>query len=143
MIPSLACLPTNLKQWIGSLKQSPAIGVGSQHQNPVNRVLLDTDIFSRVLRRYSPEIVARSTAYLANFDRFTISAITVTEIVRGWHKQQREDRVLQLITGLSTVEVLVMELEQFILAGRILADLERTGQPIGLADTLIAAIAIQ
>jgi len=109
----------------------------------VNKVLLDTDIFSRVLRRYSPAIVARSTAYLANLDRFTISAITVIEIVRGWHKQQREDRVLQFITGLSTVEVLVMDLEQYILAGRILADLERTGQPIGLADTMIAAIAIQ
>jgi tRNA(fMet)-specific endonuclease VapC len=109
----------------------------------VNKVLLDTDIFSRVLRRYSPVIVARSTAYLANFDRFTISAITVTEIVRGWHKQQREDRVLQFIIGLSTVEVLVLDLDQYILAGRILADLERTGQPIGLADTMIAAIAIQ
>jgi tRNA(fMet)-specific endonuclease VapC len=109
----------------------------------VNKVLLDTDIFSKVLKRYSPEIVARSTAYLANFDRFTISVITVTEIIRGWHKQQREDRVLQFITGLSAVEVLVMDLDQYILAGRILADLERTGQPIGLADTMIAAIAVQ
>ena len=29
------------------------------------------------------------------------------------------------------------------MAGRLYADLERTGQPIGLADAIIAAIAIQ
>lgn len=39
--------------------------------------------------------------------------------------------------------MLTIELSDAELAGRIYADLERTGQPIGLADAMIAAIAIQ
>ncbi|WP_226889559.1 hypothetical protein [Nostoc sp. MG11] len=39
--------------------------------------------------------------------------------------------------------MLTLQLSDAELAGRIYADLERTGQPIGLADAMIAAIAIQ
>ena len=108
----------------------------------MNKVLLDTDIFSYILRRYSPEIILQAAAYLVEFERFTISAVTVTEIVKGWHKQQRNDRVQQFLSILPEVEVLVLDVEAHVLAGQIQADLERTGQPIGLADTLIATIAI-
>jgi tRNA(fMet)-specific endonuclease VapC len=44
---------------------------------------------------------------------------------------------------LINIEVLALELSDAQLAGRIYADLERMGQPIGLADVTIAAIAIQ
>ncbi|WP_242057800.1 MULTISPECIES: hypothetical protein [Nostoc] len=37
-------------------------------------------------------------------------------------------------------QVLTLELTDAELAGRIYADLERTGQPIGLADAIIAAM---
>ena len=45
--------------------------------------------------------------------------------------------------GLPTVEVLPLDLQSAVLAGRIYADLERTGQPIGRADPMIAALALQ
>jgi tRNA(fMet)-specific endonuclease VapC len=109
----------------------------------MDKALLDTDTFSQVLRRYSPAIVFRTAAYLTEFDRLTISAITVTEIVKGWQKRQREDRVDRFISDLDTVEILYLSLESHITIGRILADLERTGQPIEFADTAIAAIALQ
>ncbi|NJO41350.1 MAG: type II toxin-antitoxin system VapC family toxin [Cyanobacteria bacterium CRU_2_1] len=109
----------------------------------MDKVLLDTDVFSQILRRYNSQIVVRSAAYLANFGQFTISAVTALEIVKGWHKLQREDRIQQFVSGLSSVEVMVMNLDDFLLTGRISADLERMGQPIGLADTMIAAAALQ
>jgi tRNA(fMet)-specific endonuclease VapC len=109
----------------------------------MDKVLLDTDVFSQVLRRYSPAIVFRTAAYLTEFDRLTISAITVTEIIKGWQKRQREDRIEQFISELGAVEILYLSLDTHILVGRMLADLERTGQPIGFADTAIAAIALQ
>jgi tRNA(fMet)-specific endonuclease VapC len=56
-----------------------------------------------------------------------ISIITVTEIVKGFHKLQREDRIEQFLAGLPTVEVLTLDLRSAELAGRIYADLERTG----------------
>lgn len=109
----------------------------------MDKALLDTDIFSQVLRRYSPAIVFRTAAYLTEFEQLTISAITVTEIIKGWQKRQREDRIEQFISELGAVEILYLCLDTHILIGRILADLERTGQPIGFADTAIAAIALQ
>lgn len=69
--------------------------------------------------------------------------ITVLEIVKGWHKRQREDKIQQFFAQIAVAEVLTLQLSDAELAGRIYADLERTGQPIGLADAIIAAIAIQ
>ena len=40
-------------------------------------------------------------------------------------------------------ELLTLDLSSAESAGRIYADLERTGQPIGRADPMIAAVAIQ
>lgn len=44
---------------------------------------------------------------------------------------------------INTEEVLRLELPDAELAGRIYADLERIGQPIGYRDSMIAAIALQ
>lgn len=56
---------------------------------------------------------------------------------------QREERLQKFLTGLSGVEILTLDVNSAVLAGRIYADLERTGQPIGRADPMIAAVAIQ
>ena len=65
------------------------------------------------------------------------------EVVQGWHKRQREDRVQEFLATLTTEEVLMLERHDAVLAGRIYADLERIGQPIGYPDSMIAAIALQ
>jgi predicted nucleic acid-binding protein len=57
--------------------------------------------------------------------------------------RQREDRVQEFLATLTTEEVLMLEVHDAVLAGRIYADLERIGQPIGYPDSMIAAIALQ
>jgi tRNA(fMet)-specific endonuclease VapC len=109
----------------------------------LDKALLDTDILSESLKRIDRQVVSRATAYLAVFGHYTISTITVLEIVKGWHKRQREDKIQQFFAQIAVAEVLTLQLSDAELAGRIYADLERTGQPIGLADAIIAAIAIQ
>ena len=109
----------------------------------MDKALLDTDIFSEVQKGINQRVATRATAYRNAFGCYTISIITVTEIVKGWHKRQREDRIQQFLAALTDVEVLMLDLASAELAGRIYADLERTGQPIGLADAMIAAIALQ
>ena len=64
------------------------------------------------------------------------------EIVKGFHKLQREDRIQRFRSIVSTDEVLLLDAPVAELAGRIYADLERTGQPIGWADPIIAACAL-
>lgn len=109
----------------------------------MDKALLDTDIFSEILKAVDDRVVAQAMVYRTTFGQFTISMITVMEIVKGLHKIQREDRIQQFLSGLDTVEVLSLDLQSSILAGRIYADLERTGQPIGRADPMIAAVALQ
>lgn len=65
------------------------------------------------------------------------------EIVQGWHRLQRDDRIEQFLTAIHTAEILPMSLAIAELAGRILGDLQRSGQPIGIADSVIAATAIE
>lgn len=109
----------------------------------MNKALLDTDIFSEILKGINHRVAARASTYRSVFGSYTICTITVLEIVKGWHKLQREDRIQQFLAEITEAEILTLELSDAELAGRIYADLERTGQPIGLADAIIAAIAIQ
>lgn len=109
----------------------------------MDKSLLDTDIFSEILKGIDPQVVAKATAYRVTFGHYTISTITVVEIVKGFHKVQREDRIQQFLAGLPTIELLTLDPRSCEPAGRIYADLERSGQPIGRADPMIAAIALR
>ena len=109
----------------------------------LDKVLLDTDILSEVLKGMNPQVLSKANTYLQAFGCYTISVITVMEIVRGWHRLQREDRVQRFLSVLPTTEVLQVETHTAELAGRMYADLQRTGQLIGVADSIIAATALQ
>jgi tRNA(fMet)-specific endonuclease VapC len=109
----------------------------------MDKALLDTDIFSEILKGIDPTVIAKAIAYRASFGRYSVSTITVVEVVKGLHKVRREEQIQQFLAGLSTTELLSLDLSSAELAGRIYADLERTGQPIGRADPMIAAIALE
>jgi len=46
------------------------------------------------------------------------------------------------LSAISDIEILTLNIKSAELAGKIYADLERTGQPIGRADPMIAAISL-
>lgn len=64
------------------------------------------------------------------------------EIIKGYHKISRESHIQKFLAGISDTELLTLDLKSSEIAGRIYADLEKAGQPIGYADPMIAAIAI-
>ncbi len=109
----------------------------------MERTLLDTDIFSEVLKQKNSQVVVNAQKYHQQFGRYIISTITVLEIVKGFHKINRENDIQRLLPKLMMTELLTLTIKSAELAGRIYADLERTGQPIGRADPMIAAIAIE
>jgi tRNA(fMet)-specific endonuclease VapC len=51
--------------------------------------LLDTDMFSEMLKGVDPVVAQRATAYRAAFGHYTISAVTVLAIVKGLHKVRK------------------------------------------------------
>jgi predicted nucleic acid-binding protein len=109
----------------------------------MTKVLLDTDILSEILKGKSAVVTARAGKYLAQQGCFTTSAITVAEVVYGFRRVGREDRVTQFEASLEVAEVLALDDAAARLAGRINADLERAGRVIGMPDVLIAAIALR
>ncbi len=65
------------------------------------------------------------------------------EVIKGFHKVQGENHIKQFLSAISIAEILTLNMENAELAGRMYADLERTGQTIGRADPMIAAIALE
>ena len=80
---------------------------------------------------------------IAGFRCYTISTITVLEIVKGFHKVNREENIQNFLEAISTAEILTLDIKSAERGGRIYADLERTGQPIGRCDPMIAGTAIE
>lgn len=105
--------------------------------------LLDTDTLSEMLKGKNVNVIQRANDYYAQLGQYTISTITVLEIIKGFHKVQREADIERFLSAISNTELLTLNLENAELAGRIYADLERTGQTIGRADPMIAAIALE
>jgi len=108
----------------------------------MERALIDTDIFSDILKGRDKAVTAAAKAYRAGHGSFTISAITVMEIVQGLHKKGQASRIKRFLEFVELSEVLEFDLSAALVAGRIVSDLEDAGQPIGRADPMIAAIAI-
>jgi tRNA(fMet)-specific endonuclease VapC len=75
--------------------------------------------------------------------RLTLSSITVLEIVQGYRRVGREEKVQSFELALADCEVLPFDDTAGRLAGRIYADLERRGRPIGMPDVMIASIALR
>ena len=65
----------------------------------------------------------------------------MAEIVKGLRKASRTEAIDRFVAELPRFEVLPVDADVAVLAGAMYAELERTGQPIGRADPLIAASA--
>jgi tRNA(fMet)-specific endonuclease VapC len=109
----------------------------------MKKTLLDTDIFSEILKQKHQQVTVTAQQYHKEFGMYTVSTITILEIIKGFHKVQREEAIQRFLARLDTTEIVTLTMTSAELAGRIYADLERRGQPIGRADPMIAAIAIE
>ena len=108
----------------------------------MERVLLDTDMYSELLRAKNSRLVAKGTQYRQNLGRFTVSSVTVVEMVRGFQRAGRNDQIANLLTSIHAEQVLSLNEDAAVMAGKIYGELERTGQTIGRADPMIAGIAL-
>lgn len=109
----------------------------------MNKSLLDTDILSEIDKGIDLNVVRNATAYRSAFGRYTISVITIMEVVRGFQKKQSFGRLQRFLTALASEEIVSFDQPAAELAGRIVGDLDRIGQPIGRADPMIAATALR
>src|SRR5258706_11402444 len=85
----------------------------------MNKVVLDTDILSEILKGKNAPIMKRAADYLAAEGTYTTTVLSVMEVVRGFHRVGAVHRAEQFVSFLSEVEVLSFDTESAILAGRI------------------------
>jgi predicted nucleic acid-binding protein len=109
----------------------------------VNKALLDTDTYSEVVRAVNATVAGNAATYRRQHSVYTLSVITVMEVVQGYHRVQNTRRLQAFLSSIVSEEVLPFDQAAAELAGRIAGDLDRIGQPIGRADPIIAAIALQ
>jgi tRNA(fMet)-specific endonuclease VapC len=105
--------------------------------------LLDTDIYSEILKAINPTVARNAAHYRQQHGVLSLSAITVMEIVYGLQRVQNARRLQIFLTTVLLEEVFSFEQSTDELAGRIAGDLDRTGQTIGNVDPMIAAAALQ
>lgn len=109
----------------------------------MRKSLIDTDILSEILRAVNTTVARNADIYLGLHGRFSLSVITVMEMAKGFQKIQRPQKIDSLLTLVASEEVLEFDQAAAVYAGRIWGDLKRTGQPIGVADPMIAATALR
>ena len=105
------------------------------------RYLLDTNICVYALKRRPPEVLQRLRE--VGPAEVGISVVTLVELRHGAAKSQDPEKAHQkLDLFLKPLTVLEFDEPAAEKAGRLRADLERAGTPIGDLDSLIAAHAL-
>ena len=110
----------------------------------MNKALLDTDIYSEILKAIDQTVTRNATTYRQAQGRLSFSVITVMEIIQGLQKVGASPKRIQAFrTAIVPEEILPLDQDAADLAGLIAGDLDRVGRPIGRCDPMIAAVAIR
>lgn len=109
----------------------------------MNKSLLDTHILSEIGKGIDQTVARNATAYRQAHGFLTLSVIPVMEVIQGYPRVGGSAHIQAFRTALATEEVIAFDQAAADLAGRIAADLDRVGRPIGRCDPMIAAVALQ
>ena len=105
------------------------------------RYMLDTNICIYAIK-HKPESVFRQLQKMSPED-ICISSVTYAELVHGVEKSSAIERNrLALSLLLSNIEIMSFDVNAADAYGKIRADLERNGTPIGPLDMMIAGHAL-
>ena len=105
------------------------------------RYLIDTNIWSALVRRSSPEVVQRFLALTP--EQLVLSPIVLGELEVGYYKGDRSPKRRQALEHISAnTQLLALDGGTSLAYGQIRSALEAAGTPIGPNDTWIAAQAL-
>lgn len=105
------------------------------------RYLLDTNVWSALIRRRNPALAARITAL--RIDQVMLSPVVLGELIVGYYKGDQTPArraVIDQIMGAATPLHITPAVSDTY--ARLRATLEQAGTPIGRNDTWIAAEAL-
>jgi tRNA(fMet)-specific endonuclease VapC len=107
----------------------------------MNKAVLDTDTLSAIMRQEATAL-SQAHAYLSSYSQLTVSIITRFEILRGLNAKNATSQLVAFDVMCQSMEVLPLTDTVVVRAAGIYGKLHQTGQLIGDADILIAAICL-
>ncbi|MGO8671366.1 MAG: PIN domain-containing protein [Capsulimonadaceae bacterium] len=109
----------------------------------MQRALLDTDIISEIIKQINPVVATNARNYLAVHERYTLTAVTVHEIIYGLVRKGALRQLQNALAAFAMNEVLVPTLDDYKLAGETRGRATGQGQQLQMSDCLIAAVAFR
>jgi tRNA(fMet)-specific endonuclease VapC len=94
----------------------------------LNKALLDTDILSEIGKPKNPTVAANAKTYRRSFGHFTLSTVSVMEVVSGFQRTKAAARLNAFLATLPHMEMLSFDEPAAELAGRIAGDLEKAAE---------------
>jgi len=108
----------------------------------ISKICLDTDILIDFLKG-DPEIV-KKTKELEERHELTTTTINIFELYFGAFKSRKVEGNVKAVDELvERLEPLKFTSNSAKISGKIIADLERKGEPIDFRDAMIAGIALE
>lgn len=107
----------------------------------MSKVILDTDILSEFLKGHNAAVVERAARYARDHGVFSLTSITVFEIVSGLEAKGASSQLQAFLAWLRLNEEIVPVAEDYRSAARIKARAGKQGDIVELPDCLIAAVA--
>jgi len=110
----------------------------------VTSYLLDTNVISELFKK-KPSAAVLERVRSVPPQALATSVVCVTELRYGTARHPRGGALWKRIVSevLSRIDVLSLRWEESIRAGDLMAALQRSGQPLGIEDVLIAATALE
>ena len=108
----------------------------------MKKALIDTDILSYYLRG-EDEVVEQVINYLNVFPSLNLSSITFFEILKGLEHKEASKQIKDFEEFASNCNLINVDLNSLKISAKVHGALKRKGKQIGIADILIAGIAIQ
>ena len=109
----------------------------------MEKVLLDTDILSEYLKGHDRNVARHASEYAHARGRFTITSVTVHEIVFGLEVKNAAAQLQKALAWLNQNEEITPTASDYLDAAKIKANARKQGSTVELADCLIAAVAVR
>ncbi len=101
-------------------------------------VIVDTSVFIDFLK--GSDKIAKEITNLIESNRIVSTGIIIAELMQGIKKPIEEERIADLLTGVSILEI---STPLWIKAGKLSSSLRRKGINLPLTDTAIATLALE
>jgi tRNA(fMet)-specific endonuclease VapC len=109
----------------------------------MQRVIIDSDLLSELVKLKNPNVEAKANAYQLEHKDITFISLTALEILSGLKHINAPAKLKRAEMLLAENEEILPTVEDYRYGSDIVSALWKAGTPIGLVDPMIAACAIR